>query len=165
MLGYVPQYIYLSDDTVTRNIAFGIPDREINMGAVRRAAEVANLREFIETELSQGFETPIGDRGIRFSGGQRQRLGIARAVYHDPQVLVMDEATSALDGVTESVIMEAIEKLTGSKTIILIAHRLSTLVGCNQIYILDRGSVTARGNYHELMRANESFQQMARVAE
>ncbi len=119
MLGYVPQYIYLSDDTVTRNIAFGIPDREINMGAV----------------------------------------------YHDPQVLVMDEATSALDGVTESVIMEAIEKLTGSKTIILIAHRLSTLVGCNQIYILDRGSVTARGNYHELMRANESFQQMARVAE
>lgn len=164
-LGYVPQFIYLSDDTVTRNIAFGIPDGEINMAAVRNAAEIANLTQFIQNELPNGFETLVGERGIRFSGGQRQRLGIARALYHDPEVLVMDEATSALDGMTESVIMEAIEKLTGNKTILLIAHRLTTLVDCDAIYMLDRGEIVAQGSYSELMRSSESFQQMARAGQ
>ncbi len=164
-LGYVPQFIYLSDDTVTRNIAFGIPDDEIDMAAVRKAADIANLTEFIEQELPQGFETSVGERGIRFSGGQRQRLGIARALYHDPAVLVMDEATSALDGMTESVIMEAIARITGDKTIILIAHRLTTLVDCDAIYMLEGGRIVARGNYHDLIASNERFQQMARAGQ
>lgn len=160
-LGYVPQHIYISDDTVARNIAFGVPDDEIDMDAVRRAARIANLDEFIESELSDGYDTSIGERGVRLSGGQRQRIGIARAMYRDPAVLVMDEATSALDGITEEYVMDAVRKLSRKKTIILIAHRLSTVKECDIIYQLDHGRILARGTYEELMRESGWFRAAA----
>jgi len=164
-LGYVPQSIYLTDGTITDNIAFGIPAERIDHEAVHRAAHIANLGQFIENELPGAYNATIGERGLRLSGGQRQRLGIARALYSDPHVLVMDEATSALDGLTESAIMEAIETLTGSKTIIIIAHRLATLKDADVIYMLDKGRVVAQGTYEGLLSGNELFQQMARVSE
>jgi len=162
-LGYVPQVIYLTDDTITANIAFGVDINKIDMDAVRKAAQIANLSGFIENELPDGYDTTVGERGVRLSGGQRQRLGIARALYTDPEVLVMDEATSALDGITENAVMEAIEKLTGSKTIIIIAHRLTTLIKADVIYMMEKGKIKAQGTYHELMDNNEYFQKMGRV--
>lgn len=162
-LGYVPQAIYLSDDTITANIAFGVDEKNVNHEAVRRAAQVANLSDFIEKELPDRYNTRIGERGIRLSGGQRQRLGIARALYTDPAVLVMDEATSALDGITEAIVMEAIEKLTGSKTIIIIAHRLTTLIQADVIYMMEKGKVTMQGTYSDLMEKSRHFRKMSRV--
>ena len=162
-LGYVPQAIYLSDDTITANIAFGVDPKKIDQEAVRKAAQVANLADFIESELPDRYNTTIGERGVRLSGGQRQRLGIARALYTDPAVLVMDEATSALDGITEAVVMEAIEKLTGSKTIIIIAHRLTTLVKADVIYMIKKGKVISHGTFNELMESNEHFRKMSRI--
>ncbi len=161
-LGYVPQTIYLSDDTVAQNIAFGIPADEVDMEQVRRAAQVAHLHEFIETELPKGYKTFVGEQGIRLSGGQRQRIGIARALYHQPEVLVLDEATSALDGITEAVVMEAIEELAGKKTIILIAHRLTTLKKADKIFLLSKGEIVERGTYEELLESSARFQEMAR---
>lgn len=162
-IGYVPQHIFLSDDTVTRNIAFGLPDDAIVMDKVKHAARIANIAAFIETELPQGYETIIGERGVRLSGGERQRIGIARAVYHDPAVLILDEATSALDGVTESAVMDAIQALATRKTIILIAHRLTTVKDCNFIYLLENGRIKTSGTYAELMKNSEDFRAMSRV--
>jgi ABC-type bacteriocin/lantibiotic exporter with double-glycine peptidase domain len=162
-LGYVPQNIYLCDDSITANIAFGVPSDRIDTAAVKRAAEVANLAHFIETDLAEGYDASVKERGLRLSGGQKQRLGIARALYSDPSVLVLDEATSALDGVTESVIMEAIDKLGGKKTIVIIAHRLTTLMGADVIYLMDKGRIVAQGTYKELMETNEQFKRMGRV--
>ncbi len=162
-LGYVPQVIYLTDDTITANIAFGVDPKKVKMEAVKKAAEIANLSEFIEKELAEGYDTKTGERGVRLSGGQRQRLGIARALYTDPEVLVMDEATSALDGITESAVMEAIENLTGTKTIILIAHRLTTLIKADVIYMLEKGVVKDSGTYNELMENNKYFKKMSRI--
>lgn len=160
-LGYVPQHIYISDDTIARNIAFGIPDDEIDMAAVRQAARIANLAEFVESELSEGYDTGIGERGVRLSGGQRQRIGIARALYRDPAILVMDEATSALDGITEESVMDAVRTLSRRKTIILIAHRLTTVKDCDVIYLLDHGKILAHGTYDELMRESRWFRAAA----
>jgi ATP-binding cassette, subfamily B, bacterial PglK len=141
-LGYVPQHIYLSDDSITRNIAFGIPDAEIDHDAVERAARVANIHGFIAQELPEGYATVVGERGIRLSGGQRQRLGIARAVYHRPSVLVLDEATSALDYDTEAAVMEAIRHLAGETTIIMITHRLAIATrSCDALYQVEDGVV------------------------
>jgi ABC-type multidrug transport system fused ATPase/permease subunit len=151
-LGYVPQQIFISDDTVARNIAFGIPHHRIDLDAVKRAARTAQLDSFIEHELPRGYDTQIGERGLRLSGGQRQRIGIARALYHDPSVLIFDEATSALDGITEDEVMEAVRSLARRKTIIMIAHRLSTVKECDTIYVLERGCVAAFGRYDELRR-------------
>lgn len=162
-LGYVPQVIYLTDDTITANIAFGVDIKNIDMDAVKKAAKIANLSGFIENELLDGYNTTVGERGVRLSGGQRQRLGIARALYTDPEVLVMDEATSALDGITESAVMEAIENLTGTKTIIIIAHRLTTLIKADVIYMMEKGKVKAQGTYKELMENNDFFQKMGRT--
>ena len=162
-LGYVPQVIYLTDDTITANIAFGEDPKKVNMEAVKKAAKIANLSGFIEKELPEGYDTRVGERGVRLSGGQRQRLGIARALYTDPSVLVMDEATSALDGITESAVMEAIENLTGTKTIIIIAHRLTTLIKADVIYMLEKGKVKDSGTYNELMKNNKYFQKMSRI--
>lgn len=162
-IGYVPQHIYLCDDTITRNIAFGLRDDEINPEIVQRAAKLANIHDFIVKELPHGYETEVGERGVRLSGGQRQRIGIARAMYHDPSLLVFDEATSALDGITEEIILEAIHKFAHKKTIILIAHRLSTVKECDVIYLLERGKIVAKGNYAELMANNQQFRQMAKV--
>ena len=164
-IGYVPQHIYLCDDTVTRNIAFGVPDNEIDLEAVQRAARLANIHDFITKELCNGYETEVGDRGIRLSGGQRQRIGIARAMYHDPSFLVFDEATSALDGITEDTILDAIRNLTHKKTIIIIAHRLSTVKECDVIYLLEQGRIVAQGTYEELLTSNQQFRKMAKVYE
>ena len=138
--GYVPQSIYLTDDTIRRNIAFGLPDEQINDSAVRRAVKAAQLEDFV-TNRPDGLETVLGERGVRLSGGQRQRMGIARALYHDPAVLVLDEATSALDTATEEGVMDAVMALHGSKTILVVAHRLSTVEHCDRLYRLEQGQV------------------------
>jgi ABC-type multidrug transport system fused ATPase/permease subunit len=161
--GYVPQQIYLSDNTVTANIAFGIPENLLDTAAVENAAKVANLHEFIINELPDGYNTIVGERGIRLSGGQRQRVGIARALYHDPAILVMDEATSALDSVTEDAVMEAIHNLMHTKTIIIIAHRISTIRECDVIYLMEHGRITASGTYDELLQSNAQFRALAKT--
>jgi len=160
-LGYVPQSIYLTDDTVKRNIAFGIDPQKIDCAAVEKAAKMANIHRFIVEELKDGYDTVIGERGIRLSGGQRQRIGIARAVYHDPAVLILDEATSALDSLTENAIMDAIANLSSKKTILMIAHRLTTVKNCDVIYMMDHGVITDRGTYGELYGRNEVFRKLA----
>lgn len=139
-IGYIPQTIYLSDDTIRNNVAFGMDEKEIDEQAVINALRQAQLYDFIET-LPEGLDTFVGDRGVRLSGGQRQRIGIARALYHDPEILVLDEATSALDNDTESAVMEAIERLHGEKTMIIIAHRLTTIRNADFIYEVANGKV------------------------
>jgi ABC-type multidrug transport system fused ATPase/permease subunit len=141
-IGYVPQSIYLTDDTLHRNVAFGLADEAIDDAAVKRAIRAAQLEEFA-ADLPRGLETLVGERGIRLSGGQRQRIGIARALYHDPAVLVLDEATSALDTATENSVMQAVNALHGSKTILIVAHRLSTVAGCDRLYRLEKGRIAA----------------------
>lgn len=149
-LGYVPQNIYLSNDTIAANIAFGVMREEIDMNAVRQAACMAQIDDFIQNELPERYNTLVGERGVRLSGGQRQRIGIARALYRDPSVLVMDEATSALDNQTEIDVMKAIDGLSGKKTIIMIAHRLSTLKKCDVIFDLENGQIVRSGKYGEI---------------
>jgi ABC-type multidrug transport system fused ATPase/permease subunit len=141
-IGYVPQSIYLTDDTLRRNVAFGLPDREIDDAAVQRAIRAAQLEDFV-AGLPKDLETIVGERGVRLSGGQRQRIGIARALYHDPAVLVLDEATSALDTSTERGVMEAVTALRGNKTILIVAHRLSTVANCDRLYRLEQGKIVA----------------------
>ncbi len=162
-LGYVPQHIYLADDTVAANIAFGVPPEQIDRDAVENAARIAEMHDFVVQEMPYGYETLVGERGIRLSGGQRQRIGIARALYHDPKVLVLDEATSALDNVTEKHVMQSIKRMKGERTIILIAHRLTTVSGCDLIYLLDHGQVKAQGTYDELLEKNEEFRNMVKA--
>lgn len=160
-IGYVPQAIYLADDTLRRNIALGIPDRDIDEEAVIRAARAAAIHDFISTELPQGYDTITGDRGVRLSGGQRQRVGIARALYANPDLLILDEATSALDGSTETAVMDAIDRLAGQKTIIMIAHRLATVRNSNCLYLMSRGRLVASGTYEELLATQPEFRRMA----
>ncbi len=162
-IGYVPQNIYLSDDTVKRNIAFGIDDKHIDFEKVEKAAKIANIARFIETELPSGYDTMIGERGIRLSGGQHQRIGIARALYHDPNVLILDEATSALDGETEEAVMDAINNLSTKKTFLIIAHRLTTLKDCNVIYVIEDGKILAQGTYSELIDSSYKLRVMSRT--
>lgn len=150
-VGFVPQQIYLVDGTVAENIAFGIPQDRVDPKAVGRAARMASLHGFIAT-LPAGYATGVGERGIRLSGGQRQRLAIARALYHDPDLLFFDEATSALDAETENAIVESIQSLAHKKTIVIIAHRLSTLRYCDKVITLDSGIVTRAGAFQELRK-------------
>jgi ATP-binding cassette subfamily C protein len=161
-IGYVPQQIYLSDDTVARNIAFGLPDEEIDMAQVRRAAKLANIHDFIEKETSSGYDTVVGERGVRLSGGQKQRIGIARALYNDPEVVVFDEATSSLDTATERAVLEAMERVSKLKTMIIIAHRISTVKNCDLIYLMDKGKIVSQGTHEYLMENNAQFQEMSR---
>jgi ATP-binding cassette, subfamily B, bacterial PglK len=140
LIGYVPQSIYLSDDSIANNIAFALSGDEVDIQEVKVAAKIAKIDDFIES-LPNQYETVIGERGVRLSGGQRQRIGIARALYHNPPILVLDEATSALDGDTESAVMEAVEGLSHKKTIIIIAHRLTTTKNCDYVYSVNDGSV------------------------
>jgi ABC-type multidrug transport system fused ATPase/permease subunit len=163
-LGYVPQTIFLSDGTVAENIAFGLPPDRIDHAAVERAARVAALHDFVTTELPEGYNTRVGERGVRLSGGQRQRVGIARALYHDPAMLILDEATSALDNLTERAVMEAVHNITGQKTIVMIAHRLSTVRNCDRIFLLRNGRVAASGRFEDLVRADDEFRRMAASA-
>ena len=162
-LGYVPQHIFLSDDTITRNIAFATPEQEIDRAAVIHAARIANLHTFIEEELPDGYETVIGERGVRLSGGQCQRIGIARALYHNPALLIMDEATSALDTVTEESFIEALRTLSGEKTIMIIAHRLTTVKDCDVIYLMENGQIISQGTYDELLESSAWFKAATRT--
>lgn len=150
-IGYVPQTIFLCDDTVRRNVAFGIPEDRIDDRAVARALRAAQLDDFV-ARLPAGVETLVGEQGVRLSGGQRQRIGIARALYRDPQMLVLDEATSALDSETEKTVMEAVNALHGAKTLVIVAHRFSTIANCDRIYSLEHGRVVKRGTYAEVIR-------------
>ncbi|OAN49295.1 hypothetical protein A6A04_04045 [Paramagnetospirillum marisnigri] len=162
-IGYVPQTIYLTDDSLRRNIAFGLDDTDIDDVRLGRASEMAQLSELIAS-LPQGFDTHIGERGVRLSGGQRQRIGVARALYHDPELLIFDEATSALDSGTEWEITEAINALAGHKTLILVAHRLSTLKNCNHLIMLHDGVVKAEGGFDQLIGSDENFRRMVELS-
>lgn len=157
-IGYVPQQIYLLDDTVRNNIAFGTNALETEDEAIRNAAKLASIDDFIINKMSRGYDTIVGERGVRLSGGERQRIGIARALYRNPSVLILDEATSALDVKTEAVISEAIRNLRKKMTLIIIAHRLSTVRNCDAIHILESGKITDSGRYDELVDRNEIFQ-------
>ena len=154
--------IYLADSTVAENIAFGVPRERIDQQRVRAAAHQAQIAGFIEG-LSEGYGAFVGERGVRLSGGQRQRIGIARALYKQASVLVFDEATSALDNKTEESVMDAIENLNRDLTIILIAHRLTTVRRCDSIIELQHGRVVAHGTYEQLLECSPSFRSMARV--
>jgi len=153
-IGYVPQSIYLSDNTVATNIAFGVDPKDIDQVAVEKASKIANLHNFVIGELPEQYQTIVGERGVRLSGGQRQRIGIARALYHNPEVLILDEATSALDSQTEKVVMEAVNNLSKNITIILIAHRLSTVKNCDIIFKLDKGQLISQGTFDEVISNN-----------
>ena len=159
-IGYVPQYIFLIDGTIESNIAFGLHEEEIDVERVLRACEVANLTDFLNS-LPEKLKTKVGENGVKLSGGQRQRIGIARALYNNPEILVMDEATSSLDGKTEKGVMEAIENLSKEKTIIMVAHRLSTIKNCDIIYILDKGKIVESGTYVELSNNSEIFKNIS----
>lgn len=149
LIGYVPQSIYLSDTSICKNVAFGIEESEIDEDSVKTALEKAELLDFVEG-LPNGIHTKVGDRGVRLSGGQRQRIGIARALYHDPEILILDEATSALDNETEKSVMEAIDSLHGKMTLLIIAHRLTTIKNCDVIYEIVDGKAVRRA-YEELV--------------
>jgi ATP-binding cassette, subfamily B, bacterial PglK len=160
-IGYVPQQIFLADESIAANIAFGLPPERIDRAAVERAAKMAMLHDFVVEELPHGYDTPIGERGVRLSGGQRQRVGIARALYHDPAVLVLDEATSALDNLTEKAVMDAVKNLSHRKTIIMIAHRLTTVKDCDVIVHMVAGRIQATGGFDELVRSDAEFREFA----
>lgn len=162
-IGYVPQNIFLSDNTVTNNIAFGVDSENINRKAVEQAARIANIDEFVKNSLPQGYDTLIGERGMRLSGGQRQRIGIARALYRNPSILILDEATSALDGETERAIIDAINQLAHNMTIIMIAHRITTVMECDVIHVLEKGRIVESGNYSELIQNSVRFQRLASI--
>ena len=150
LVGYIPQSIFLIDDTVERNIAFGVPDDLIDSERLNQAIKAAQLEELVE-QLPDGIKTGVGERGVRLSGGQRQRIGIARALYHERDILVLDEATAALDNETEHLVTESIKSLAGTKTLIIIAHRLSTVEHCDHIYLLEKGRVIKSGSYQEVV--------------
>ncbi len=150
-IGYVPQTIFLKDDSLRLNIAFGIPEEKISGEALDHAIKSARLDDFVK-ELPDGLETKVGERGVRLSGGQRQRIGIARALYHNPEVLVLDEATSALDVKTESEVMEAVNALHGQKTIIIVAHRMSTVERCDRLFRLEAGRLVSEGTPLQILR-------------
>ena len=156
-IGYVPQQIFLTDDSISNNIAFGEDTKDIIQENVERAAKIANLHDFIINDLPQGYNTIVGERGMRLSGGQRQRIGIARALYQKPKVLIFDEATSALDNLTEEAVIESINNLGKNITVIMIAHRISTLRNCDKIYLMERGEIKASGTFSELSESNLVF--------
>ena len=156
-IGYVPQEIYLTDSTIAANIAFGLAPEDIDQKTIEKVSKIANLHQFVLDELPKQYQTTIGERGVRLSGGQRQRIGIARALYHNPKVLVLDEATSALDNETESIVMEAIDNIKNNITTIMIAHRLSTVKKCDNIYLLEDGEVKHQGSFEQLIKLDESF--------
>ena len=160
-IGYVPQNIYLTDDTIEANIALGVSSKEINLETIKNVCKIANLHEFITSELPNQYKTIVGERGIRLSGGQKQRIGIARALYHNPQILILDEATSSLDNMTEKLVMEEINNIGKDITIIIIAHRLSTIKNCDIIYLLDKGQLKNKGTFEEIINANNNFQTRA----
>ena len=159
-IGFVAQDIFLSDRSIAENVAFGISKNEINLDKVKKALELSHLTELLQS-LEQGIYTPVGERGVKLSGGQSQRIGIARALYHEAEILVFDEATSSLDGISERRVMDAIHEFGGQKTIIMIAHRIKTVQNCNEIFYIDKGRVVDQGTYKELIERNDDFKNMA----
>lgn len=151
LIGYIPQTIFLMDDTIERNIAFGVPDDLIDYKKLNEAIQMAQLEDLVDHQLPEGLKTFVGERGVRLSGGQRQRIGIARALYHEREILVLDEATSALDNETEKLVSQSVQNLSGKKTIIIIAHRLTTIKHCDRVYMLENGSVAKTGTYQEVV--------------
>jgi ABC-type multidrug transport system fused ATPase/permease subunit len=162
-IGYVPQQIYLSDNSVAANIAFGLDKKDINRELLENVAKVSNIHDFIINELPQGYDTIVGERGAKLSGGQRQRIAIARALYQNPKILILDEATNALDNLTEQVVMEAIANLHSQITVIIISHRLSIVKECDIIFLLEKGQLTAQGTYSELIQSNKTFEKMSKI--
>lgn len=152
MVGYVPQHIFLSDDTIAANIAFGLSTDSIDYQAVEHAGRMAKIHDFIIRDLPLAYQTIVGERGIRLSGGQRQRIGIARALYRNPKVLLLDEATSSLDNSTEKEIMDSLKLLSGQLTIIMVAHRLSTLRDCDHLFLFEKGKILASGSYKDIVK-------------
>lgn len=159
-IGYIPQDIYLTDESIKANIAFGVEPSQIDEKQLANVIKVAQLESLIN-ELPEGVNTEIGERGVKLSGGQRQRIGIARALYHNPQVIVMDEATAALDNVTERAFMDAVNGLKGQKTLIMIAHRLTTVENCDVIYFMEKGKIVDKGTFQELNSSNMKFKNLA----
>lgn len=157
-IGYVPQEIFLIDDSITANIALGIPQVRVDPEAVRRAARIASIDDFVMDELPDRYDTVIGDRGVRLSGGQRQRIGIARALYHRPSVLFLDEATSNLDQETEATLHAALEQAMEDMTVVIVAHRLNTTQSSDIIYVLDKGQIIGAGQYDEIVNADGTLQ-------
>lgn len=162
-IGFVPQSIFLTEGSVAENIAFGVPENEIDYQQVENVVKLAHLEEMIK-QLPFALDTKVGERGVQLSGGQRQRIAIARALYFGADILVFDEATSALDGITEKMIMDAVHDFQGSKTIIMVAHRLKTVQKCDKIFFMENGRITDQGNYSELLESNETFRKMAKHA-
>jgi ABC-type multidrug transport system fused ATPase/permease subunit len=156
-VGYVPQQIFLADDSVRSNIAFGIPDDEIDQARVEESARIAQIHDFVSGELPHGYDTVVGERGIRLSGGQRQRLGIARALYRRPPLLVLDEATSALDGATETAFLAALRRQLQDRTVVSIAHRLSTTTSFDRVLLLDEGALVAEGTPEDAIVGRDRF--------
>jgi ABC-type bacteriocin/lantibiotic exporter with double-glycine peptidase domain len=161
-IGYVPQKIYLSDASIAENIAFGSKNKEINQKLLVNAAKIANLHDFIVNELDDGYDTFIGENGIKISGGQRQRIGIARAFYNQPRVIILDEATSALDRITENNIIKNIINLKNKMTVILVSHQLEVLKNFDTIFYLKNGKIDIKGNYNFLLNKSESFRSFAK---
>lgn len=162
-IGYIPQVVFLSDDTIRRNIAFGIDDADVDEERLKKAVAAARLDDLVST-LPEGLETFVGERGVRLSGGQRQRIGIARALYLDPKVLVLDEATSSLDGVTEREIVDAIERLRTTRTMIIVAHRLSTVRSCDRLVLMSQGEIVDIGSWDELAQRSPDFQRLVELS-
>ena len=163
-IAYVPQEVFLFDDTVARNIAIGLQDDQIDYDRLKAVTRIADIYDFISTQLPNGFEEKIGERGVRLSGGQRQRLGLARALYQKPAVLILDEATSALDSITEKGIIDSLQELPDDLTILVIAHRLSTVRYANCIYLLQKGQIIEKGSYDNLMDSSEIFRTMVELS-
>ena len=147
-IGYVPQEVFLTDDSLKRNIAFGLKDQDIDVKKIEKAIHLAKLDDFVSA-LEEGLDTKVGERGVRISGGQKQRIGIARALYENPSVLVLDEATSSLDVMTEREVMNSIRELIGSKTIIIVAHRMSTMADTDFLFKIENGTLGEKTFYKD----------------
>jgi ATP-binding cassette subfamily C protein len=162
-IGYVPQTVFLLDDTLRRNVALGVPDAEIDEARLRSAIRRAQLEEFVAA-LPGGLDTSIGERGVRISGGERQRIGVARALYHEPAVLVLDEATSALDGRTEMALIDALGTPRGETTMLIVAHRLSSVRHCDRLVVLRAGRIADVGSFDDLAARSPEFRALAATA-
>ena len=162
-LSLVSQSIFLADSTIKQNVAFGIPLENIDDNKINLALEKAQMKDFV-SKLPNGINTIIGERGVQLSGGQRQRVGIARSLYSDSKLIIFDEATSSLDGLTEEAVIESINNIQNTKTVVIVAHRLTSVKNCHKIYFIDEGKILDSGTFNELLNRNELFRKMAKLS-